>query len=101
MCILTPVLFGYGNFLQLIFANKLANILSKFTFNVYLVHLIVYLYKVGITRESMYFSHEDMRIKTLNNTVVSFLLAFLLTVTVEFSFMNIEKRFLTKQTKLQ
>jgi peptidoglycan/LPS O-acetylase OafA/YrhL len=47
---LVPVIFGGGKTFLLLFGNKLTNTLGKLTFNVYLVHFIVIIHRMGISR---------------------------------------------------
>ena len=62
---------------------------------------MVFLYYVNNSRQSFYISHHDMRLDTLSNVVISFMLAFLLTVLVEQSFINIERNYLLKSNKVK
>jgi len=94
-----PVLLGYGRLLYAFLAAKVFIPLARLTFAAYLVHpMIIQMYYYG-SKQGIYVDSWRMFFTYAGILLIAFLMAFLLSISLESPILGIEKEFIFKKKK--
>uniref|UniRef100_T1KGM3 Acyltransferase 3 domain-containing protein n=2 Tax=Tetranychus urticae TaxID=32264 RepID=T1KGM3_TETUR len=88
-----------GGFINSLLSWPAFGPLSNLSYLAYLVHPLLMLFHTGRTRERVYFGHYELFNTFLARTVMAFVLAYILYVTVELPFAALEKYIFHKKPK--
>jgi len=101
MLIFYPVMLGRTPILQGIFGNEFFGMMSKLTFAAYLFHPYVVIFHYGSMEESIYFRGYKLAMIGLECFVITYILAFFLSLIIETPLTLLSKEFLrpAKSTK--
>ncbi len=73
--------------------------LSRLSFNAYIVHQNLIKAYIGYSRMPFYYTRVNLAIIYLVVVMVSFMLAFILSITIELPFINLDREFWTVKSK--
>jgi hypothetical protein len=90
---------GHGGFIDRLLAYRFFRAPSSLSYLAYLIHPVLMLYHTGNVRERVYLSHYLFLNTFLARTVMAFAAAYLLYVTVELPFAQLERYVFPKKTK--
>eukprot|EP01022_Parablepharisma_sp_SALTPOND_P026780 TRINITY_DN64887_c0_g1_i1.p1 TRINITY_DN64887_c0_g1~~TRINITY_DN64887_c0_g1_i1.p1 ORF type:complete len:694 (+),score=43.94 TRINITY_DN64887_c0_g1_i1:187-2268(+) len=94
MLLIYPVMLGKGLILQSIFGNELFGTLSKLTFVAYLFHPFIVAFYYGSMEQSVYFTGSKIVLYGIECFVITYFIAFLVAVIVEYPLTLLSKEFL-------
>ena len=84
---------GYGGWVNTFLSMKIWTPLSRLTFNAYLVHPVVVIVVFGSARKAVHYMDVNMAVYAIACVAISFGVAFIVAVCVEFPFGNLEMAF--------
>lgn len=93
--IILPSMLGINSIVKFLLDTKFFNFMAKISFWTYLIHLIVMNVWITSMNTNFYLSSISMYCLFASHSVVSMLLAFLLTVGVEIPCMKIQKKLMS------
>ena len=94
LLLIYPVMLGRGPLIQHLLGNEFFSVLSKLTFAAYLFHPLVVVYYLGSMEESIYFKGWKLFVFGLESFVLTYFLAFIMSLLVECPLTIVSKEFL-------
>jgi len=92
--IIYPTFLGKNRIIQAALGNELFGMLSKITFAAYMFHPIVVMFWYASSEESVYFKGWKVVMIGIESFILSYVVALLLAVIIEYPIMQISKEFL-------
>lgn len=89
-----PSLLGYSTFFSTILDNKLTTTVSKLSFSVYLIHLLIIMPFSYNTKSEFYYNHSTLIVLAFAHTAISSIFAFFIVVFIEVPMGGIVRRVL-------